>query len=290
MSGTPASKESRVKTGYASIKGLKMYYEIRGGGQPLVLLHGGFMTIDAMGPIVPLLAGSRQVIAVELEGHGRTADLDRPLSIEQMADDVAGLLDHLEIKEADVFGFSMGGMTALRLAMKHQDRVRKLVVVSAGYNEDSFYPSMRATWPDTTAESLAGSPMEEVYLKTAPDPKHWPVFVRKMMSMLSTFKGWSKEDVKSINAPTLLIVGDVHDIRPEHVVELFRLLGGAPEHSRFDELPEVQLAVFPGTTHFEIVYRTDLLAPTINQFLDASGPPAPGPAMRTGSQMKEEKR
>lgn len=248
------------------------------------------MTIDAMGAIVPLLARSRQVIAVELEGHGRTADLDRPLSMEQMADDVAGLLDHLQLPRADVFGFSVGGMTALRLAMKHPDRVRKLVVVSAGFNEDSFYPSMRASWPETTAESLAGTPMEEVYLRTAPDPTHWPVFVRKMMAMLSTFTGWSRADVQSIKAPTLLIVGDAHDIRPEHVVELFRLLGGAPGHSRFAELPETQLAVFPGTTHFEIVYRTDLLAPTVNQFLDASGPPAPGPIMRTGTESKQERR
>jgi pimeloyl-ACP methyl ester carboxylesterase len=286
---TAARREVRVKTGYAPLNGLQMYYEIRGSGRPLVMLHGGFMSIEAMGPIVPRLARSRQVIAAELEGHGRSADLDRPLSMDQMADDVAGLLDHLEIATADVFGFSMGGMTALRLAMKHPDRVRKLVVVSAGHNEESFYPSMRATWPNITAESLSGTPMEEVYLSTAPDPKHWPMFVRKMMAMLSTFKGWSREDVKSIKAPTLLVVGDVHDVRPEHVVEMFRLLGGAPEHSRFDELPETQLAVFPGTTHFEIIYRTDLLVPTVTRFLDASGPPAPGPIMRTGRASKKKR-
>jgi pimeloyl-ACP methyl ester carboxylesterase len=271
-----------MTAGYATVNGLKMYYEIHGSGQPLVVLHGGFMSIDAMGPLVPRLADSRQVIAVELEGHGRTADLDRPLSMDQMADDVTGLLDHLGIPPADVFGFSMGGMTALRMAMTYPARVRKLVVVSAGYNEDSFFPSMRAAWPQTTAAALAGTPMEQVYLTTAPEPTHWPVFVRKMMAMLSTFKGWSKEDVRSIKAPTLLVVGDVHDIRPEHVVELFRLLGGAPEHSRFDELPETRLAVLPGTTHFEIVYRTDLLVPMVNGFLDASGPPTPGPIMRTG--------
>lgn len=241
-------RERPLKTGYAPINGLNMYYEIRGQGQPLVVLHGGFM-----------------------------------MRIEQMADDVVGLLDHLEIARADVFGFSMGGMAALRLAMRYPARVRKLVVVSAGYNEDSFYPSMRATWPTTTAASLAGTPLEEAYLATAPDPQRWPVFVRKMMTMLSTFRGWSKEEVRSIKAPTLLIVGDLHDIRPEHVVELFRLLGGAPEHSRFHEMPTTQLAVLPGITHFEIVYRIDVLAPTVNQFLDASsGPPAPGPIMRTG--------
>jgi pimeloyl-ACP methyl ester carboxylesterase len=260
-----------------------MYYEIRGSGRPLVMLHGGFMTIEAMGAIVPMLAAKRRVIAVELEGHGRTADLDRPLAIGQMADDVAGLMAALGVRQADLFGFSLGGMTALRLAMKRPELVRKLVVVSAGYSKAGFYPSITSQWPGITAESLKGSPMEEAYLRTAPDPAHWPVFVGKMRDLIVGMEGWTEAEVRSIKAPTLLVLADADAIRPEHAVAMFRLLGGAPEHGGMGPLPESQLAIVPGTTHFNIMYQTDLLAPIVERFLDASGPPAQEPIMRSGA-------
>src|SRR5215218_742055 len=150
---------------YASVNGLEMYYEIHGTGEPLVLLHGAYMTIDAMGEVVPELAKTRQVIAVELQGHGRTADVDRPLSYEQMANDTATLLRHLGIEEADVFGFSIGGGVALQVAIRHPEVVRKLVVASSSYTSDGMHPELLEMTPTLTPEVFAESPIEEVYLR-----------------------------------------------------------------------------------------------------------------------------
>lgn len=262
---------------YAAVNGLNMYYEVHGAGQPLVLLHGGFMTIEALGPLLPSLAQTRRVIAVELEGHGRTADLDRPLSPEQMAEDVAGLLRQLGIAQTDVFGFSLGGQTALRLAMRHPDLVRKLVLASTTYGNDGFYPSVVASWPGMSPEVLAGTPMEQAYARTAPNPEHWPVFVDKMKHALMDFEGWPAADVQSITAPTLLLLGDADVVRPEYAVEMFRLLGGAREDGGVGGVPQSQLAVLPGTTHFSMLYRTDLLLPIVTPFLDAPMPEAGSP-------------
>lgn len=258
---------------YALVNGLEMYYEVYGRGdgvrQPLVLLHGGFQTIDALGPILPALAHTRQVIAVELEGHGRTADLDRPLSCEQMAQDVAGLLDQLGLERADIFGYSMGGITSLRLASRYPHLVRKLVVVSAIYGNAGFYPATTVGWPNMSAEGFVGTPMEQEYTEKAADPAHWPVFVDKMKHLLMDFPGWPASDIQSIAAPTLILLGDADFVRPEHAIEMFRLLGGARDDGGMGPLPASQLAVLPGTTHFNILDRTDLLLPIVTQFLDA---------------------
>src|SRR3712207_6215021 len=165
---------------YAEVNGLNMYYEIHGTGQPLVLLHGAYMTIDAMGEVVPALAETQQVITVELQGHGRTADIDRPLSYEQMADDVAALLGHLGIERADVFGYSMGGAAALQVAIRHPEVVRKLVVASASYTSDGAHPELMEMIPSTTPEVFAGTPIEEEYLRLAPNPGDFPTLVAKL--------------------------------------------------------------------------------------------------------------
>jgi pimeloyl-ACP methyl ester carboxylesterase len=165
---------NRGAGGYAAVNGLEMYYEIHGTGRPLVLLHGAYMPIEAMGEVVPELARTRQVIAVELQGHGRTADIDRPLSYEQMADDTAALLRHLGIEQADIFGFSMGGGVALQVAIRHPDLVRKLVVASASYTSDGMHPELLEMVPSITPEAFAGSPIEEDYLRTAPNPDDFP--------------------------------------------------------------------------------------------------------------------
>jgi pimeloyl-ACP methyl ester carboxylesterase len=259
--------KARATGRYALVNGLNMYYEIHGEGQPLVLLHGGFMVIEAMEPLLSLLAQSSQVIAVELEGHGRTADLDRPLSTEQMAHDVAGLIEQLGLAQTDVLGFSLGGRVALRLTIQRPDLVRKLVVISAGYSNDGFYPMTMVGWPSLSHEALAGTPMEQAYAQTAPDPSRWPSFVGKIREALMSFKGWSPEEIRAIKVPTLLVLGDADFIRPEYAVEMFRLLGGAPEHGGMGELPQSQLAVLPGTTHFNILDRTDLLLPIVTPFL-----------------------
>jgi pimeloyl-ACP methyl ester carboxylesterase len=264
------------QAGYAPVNGLNMYYEIQGTGEPLVLLHGAYMTIDAMGEVVPELARTRQVIAVELQGHGRTADVDRPLSYEQMADDTAALLRHLGIEQADVFGYSMGGGVALQVAIRHPEVVRKLVVASASYTSDGMHPELLEMIPTITPDVFAGSPIEEEYLRTAPNPDDFPTLVAKMKRLDMEPFAWPAEEIGGIAAPTLLIVGDSDAIRLEHAVELFRLLGGGVMGD-LAGLPKSQLAVLPGTTHFVpagsgVLERADWLLPIIVSFLDAPMP------------------
>src|SRR5215217_7886898 len=168
---------------YASVNGLRMYYEIHGTGRPLVVLHGAYMTIETMGEIVPSLAETRQVIAAELQGHGHTADIDRPLSYEHMADDVAALVAEVGIDKADVFGFSLGGGVALQLAIRHPEVVRKLVAASASYTSDGLYPEVRDTIETITPELFAGSPIEEAYLRSAPNPDDFPTLVARLKQL-----------------------------------------------------------------------------------------------------------
>ena len=268
------------RAGYAPVNGLEMYYEIHGTGEPLVLLHGAYMTIGSMGEILPSLAEYRRVIAVELQGHGRTADVDRPLSYEQMADDTAALLRHLEIEEADVFGYSMGGGVALQVAIRHPEIVRKLVVVSASYTSDGMHPELLEMIPAITPEVFAGSPIEEAYIRTAPNPEDFPTLVAKLKQLDMEPFAWSPEDIRGIAAPTLLIVGDSDAIRLEHAVELFRLLGGGVMGD-LAGLPKSQLAVLPGTTHFippgsGLLDRADWLLTIVPPFLDAPVPEGQG--------------
>jgi pimeloyl-ACP methyl ester carboxylesterase len=264
---------------YAEVNGLNMYYEIHSTGEPpLVLLHGAYMTIDAMGEVVPELAKIRQVIALELQGHGRTADIDRPLSYEQMADDVAALVDHIGIEDADIFGYSMGGGVALQVAIRHPDVVRKLVVASVSYTSDGMHPELLAMFPTITPEVFAGSPIEEAYLRIAPNPEDFPTLVAKLKRLDMEPYAWPPEDIQGISAPTLFIIGDSDAIRPEHAVELFRLLGGGVPGD-LAGLPKSQLAVLPGTTHFvppgsAVLDRAGWLLPMIGEFLDAPMPEA----------------
>jgi pimeloyl-ACP methyl ester carboxylesterase len=261
---------------YASVNGLEMYYEIHGTGRPLVVLHGAYMTIDAMGEIVPSLAETRQVIAVELQGHGHTADIDRPLSYEQMADDVTALLAEIGIEKADVFGYSMGGGVALQVAVRHPEVVRKLVVTSASYTSDVMHPELLEMIPSLTPEAFAGSPIEEAYLRTAPNPEDFPNLVAKLKQLDMEPYAWQPEDIQGIAAPALLIIGDSDAIRPEHAVEMFRLLGGGVMGD-LAGLPKSQLAVLPGTTHFVppgsgVLDRADWLVSMIGAFLDSPMP------------------
>ncbi|MBN9536591.1 MAG: alpha/beta fold hydrolase [Alphaproteobacteria bacterium] len=265
---------------YAEIGGLKLYYQQHGPTQPkeaqkdtktrpLLVLHGGFMTIEAMGPILPVLAAGRPVIAVDLEGHGRTRDLDRPLSLDQMAADVAALVKKLGLEKIDVLGFSMGGGVALRIAAAEPALVAKLVVISSHHKLEAYYPSIRAMWPGMTVQGFTGTPMEKAYLETAPEPAHWPVFVEKMKAMMLGSADWPDAKVQAIKAPTLLIAGDADLFRPESMVDLFRLLGGARPDGGMAGVPASQLAILPGATHFNILYRTDLLLPIVVPFLDS---------------------
>lgn len=270
---------TEIQQNYALVNGLKLYYEIHGSGKPLVLLHGGFMTISALGPMLPLLAQNRQVIAIELEGHGHTADLDRPLRVEQMTEDVAGLLQQLGISHADFVGYSMGGVVALGVGIHHPALVNRLVLVSAPYNKSGYYPSIVSSWPQMSAAGFAGTAMEQVYHQTAPDPKHWSIFVEKMKESLINQQGWTDEQVKTVKSPALIILGDNDLMLPEFAFKMFQLLGGAGGDGGMGAHPASQLAILPNTNHFGIFYRTDLLVPIITPFLDPPEKPAPDPLL-----------
>jgi pimeloyl-ACP methyl ester carboxylesterase len=267
---------TQTQSGYAPLGDLTLYYEIHGEGRPLILLHGAYMTIDLMGPIVPGLAETRQVIAPEMQGHGRTADIDRPVTYEAMADDTAALIRHLGIDQADVFGFSMGGGIALQVAIRHPELVRKLVVASAGYTSDSMHPEALEMFPSITPELFAGSPIEEAYLRTAPNPGDFPKLVAKLKELDVTAFAWPEEDVRGIAAPTLVVLGDSDGVRLEHAVGMFKLLGGGVMGD-LSGLPSSQLAVLPGTSHFVppgsgLLDRADWLLAMIPPFLDAPMP------------------
>lgn len=261
---------------YAEVNGLNMYYEVHGEGQPLVVLHGAYMTIEAMGEVVPELAKTRQVIGVELQGHGRTADVDRPLSYEQMADDVAALVRHIGIEQTDVFGYSMGGGVALQVAVRHPGVVRKLVAASVSYTHEGAHSALLDMIPTITPEMFAGSPFEAEYLELAPNPDDFPTLVEKLKQLDMTPFAWPPEDIRGIPAPTLLVVGDSDAVRLEHAVELFKLLGGGVMGD-MDGLPDSRLAVLPATTHFippgsGMLDRASWLVPMIGEFLDAPMP------------------
>jgi pimeloyl-ACP methyl ester carboxylesterase len=264
---------SDVRTGYAPVGELSMYYEIHGAGSPLLLLHGAYMTIDMMGPLLTGLAERRQVIAVEQQGHGRTADIDRPLTYEQMADDTAGLLRHLEVERADVVGYSMGGGVALQIALRHPAAVRKLVVASSSFRSDGMPPEALAMFPTITPELFAGSPIEEAYLRLAPNPGDFPQLVEKLTRLDTTDFAWPEDDIRAIPAPTLIVLGDSDGVRLEHAVEFFRLRGGGVMGD-LQGMPDSQLAVLPGTSHFVppgsgLLDRAGWLLAMIPPFLDA---------------------
>jgi pimeloyl-ACP methyl ester carboxylesterase len=264
------------QTGYAPVNGLQMYYEVHGRGAPLVLLHGAFGAIDLWGPILTTLAENHRVVAVEFQGHGHTADVDRPFSIEQWADDVAALMDHLAIAQADVVGYSMGGMTGLQLAIRHPGLVRKLVPVSANSRTDGYYPELLVGLAMMTPDIFAGTPQEAAYLRHAPNPGDFPALVEKHKAFDAAGFAWPDEDVAAIAAPTLLVYADSDIVRPEHAVELFRLLGGGvPGGLTPDPPPSSQLAFLPGTNHATIVLEpaTETLLAMIEAFLAA---PMPG--------------
>ncbi len=254
------AQNGNAKDSYASVNGLNMYYEIHGSGQPLVLLHGGGSTIEtSFGRVLPSFAKTRQVIAFEQQGHGHTADVDRPFSFEQSADDAAALLRHLKIEKADFFGYSNGGSIALQIAIRHPNLVRKLIVASAMFKRDGLYPEIWESMKHATLESMPKE-LREAYLKVAPHPEQLHTFHDKCVKRMLEFKDWQAEDIQSIDAPTMIMIADADIVRPEHAVEMFRLL------------PHAQLAVLPGTDHITLVKRADWQVSMIEAFLNAPMP------------------
>lgn len=265
MTGPTATNE-QPRGSYAPVNGLQMYYEIHGSGLPLVLIHGSFGVIGMFARLLPALAEKRQVIAVELQWH--TAGIDRPFSFEQLVDDIAALITHLGLKQADVAGYSLGGGVALQAAIRHPNLVRKLVIISAPAGYAGWYPAVQMDLESLTAEMLSGSPIHEIYLNTAPNPEDWSSLVTKMRQLVTSAYDWTK-DLPAITSPTLIVVGDHDGVRLTYAAELFEKLGGGKTDVMGNILSPSQLAVLPGTTHLSILSRTDLLLPILAPFLDA---------------------
>jgi len=259
------------KTGYALVNGLNLYYESHGTGEPLILLHGGLGATEMFGEVLPLLSKTRRVIAVDLQAHGRTADIDRPMTFEAMADDIAALMKHLEIERADVMGYSLGGVVALRIAVRHPDMVRKLVLVSIAFRLDGWYPEIVSGMAHVgagSAEAMKQTPMYQLYARIAPKPADWPVLLTKIGELLRMDYDWSK-DVAAIKAPTLLVFGDADAVRTAHAVQFFELLGGGKKDGGWDGsgMSNARLAILPGLTHYNI-FSSPALASTVTPFLD----------------------
>lgn len=253
---------------YAPVNQLQLYYETHGNGKPLVLLHGGFGVISMFEQLLPALAATRQVIAVELQGHGHTADVDRPFSFEQMADDIAALIINLGLEKADLLGYSLGGSVALQVAIRHPQVVRKLVVLSAPYKRGGWFPEVLQGMSSISIDTMNDTIIYEAYSRVAPHPEDWPRLVEKTRNLLTTDYNWA-EGVAALQMPTLLVFGDADSVRTSHAVEMFELLGGGNADGAMTGPLNAQLAVLPGTTHFSILNRTDLLLPILTPFLDA---------------------
>jgi pimeloyl-ACP methyl ester carboxylesterase len=256
-------------TGYADVNGLRMYYEVHGeGGTPLVLLHGGLFDIDQQfGALIPELAKGRQVIAADFQGHGRTNDIDRPLGTAALASDVVGLLAHLGVEQADVFGYSVGGAVALHLAIRHPELVRRAVLSSVSFNADGERGEFEAAG-EMSVDMIAGTPMEQAYLAKSPHPdqEHLQALLNKLTGYVKG-DGWSDDDIRGIAAPTLMTVGDCDAVKLEHAVRFLQLRGG-DVNGDFVGVPASQLAVFPGTTHFLGFARPARVLDAVTTFLD----------------------
>jgi pimeloyl-ACP methyl ester carboxylesterase len=255
--------------GYAPVNGLKMYYEIYGEGKPLVLIHGAFMTINTnFADMIPELSKNRKVIALELQGHGRTGDIDRPFSAETMADDVAALLQYLKTDTADIFGYSLGGEVALQMAIRHPQMVRRLITVSAVYKSDGWSPETRAVFPLLKPEFFTGTPIKKAYDSLAPDPKQFPQLVNKIKIMSTTPFDFTDEKIKSIKCPVLIITADGDGVLPEHALNMYRLFGGNYMVD-FGPVHKTQLAIFPGSSHISVMMHPEWMLPMMNAFLNA---------------------
>lgn len=268
------SPTAPTKTGYAHVNGLRLYYEVRGpladGGTPLVLLHGGLHNTTLDAPVAARLAQGRQVISVDLQGHGRTADADRPLRYEQLADDLAALLDELRVPQADVLGYSLGGGTGMRLAIQHPSRVRRLVVVSAPFSNTGWYPEVAAAFQHLTgalADMMKPSPVYQTYAAIAPDPAGFARLIDKTGELQRRPYDWSAE-VSKLSMPVLLVFADADSMPPSYVAQFYGLLGGGQRDGGLDGSgrPKSSLAILPGRTHYDL-FESPAMVAAVEPFL-----------------------
>jgi pimeloyl-ACP methyl ester carboxylesterase len=261
-------KHARRKLRLRPVNGLKLYYEIHGEGQPLIMLHGGVSASEVFGQNLTDLAKTRKVIALHLQGHGRTKDIDRPLRFEFMADDVAALMAFLKIEKADVLGYSLGGGVALQTAIRHPAAVNRLIVVSAAMQRDGSFPEVIAAFDQMTAhapqiaQNIKGSPLGQLYPEV-----NWETLLRKIAEMESHDFDWS-EQVKKLRSPTMLVFADADSIRPEHIVAFYKALGGGQCDAGLDgsRRSAARLGIVPGATHYNIL-STEAVANMASPFL-----------------------
>jgi pimeloyl-ACP methyl ester carboxylesterase len=254
-------------SGYAPVNGLRMYYEVHGDGKPLVLLHGSYMTIDLnFAQLIPELAKNYKVIALEMQGHGRTGDIDRPYSYPALASDIDGLLKHLKIDSADVLGYSLGGTVAFELAIKHPQRVTSLVIISSVFRHDGWLQSARDLFPTIKPEFFENTPLKAEYDRLAPDKSHWKDWVNKMVASEVIPFDLGSENVKRLKCPVLIISGDNDGVDLNHIAEMYKLCGGGV-FGDIAGLPKSRLAIVPGMTHVTLMMETAKLVSIINPFL-----------------------
>jgi pimeloyl-ACP methyl ester carboxylesterase len=258
---------------YANVNGINLYFETHGSGRPLILLHGGLGSGEMFGPVLPLLAERHQVIAVDLQGHGRTADIDRPIDVRLMAGDIAALIDHLRLATPDVAGYSLGGGVALQTAAQYPAKVRRLVLVSANTRPDAIYAEMRAQQGQVNAaavEFMKETPMYQLYQRVAPRPEDFPRLLTKIGESMSQDYDFT-EEVRGLQMPTLVVAGDADMAPPSHYVEVFKLLGGGLRDGGWmgEGRPKGghALAILPGLTHYNIC-NSPLLAAATLAFLE----------------------
>jgi len=266
-----------AKSGYVEVNGVRYYYEVRGQGAPLLLLHGGLGSTDMFAPVYPTLTAKHQVIAVDLYGHGRTALTDRPFSLEGMGADMDAVLKQLGYGKVDVMGYSMGGGVAFQLAAQHPERVNRLVLVSAGYAQDGFYAEMLGQQAQVSAQAapfMKDTPMYQGYMAVAPRPQDFPKLLDVMGAYMRKPYDYSA-DVAKLTMPTLLVFGDSDMYRPEHVVKFYQLLGGGQRDAGWqrEHMSKNRLAILPGRTHYDIFLAPEL-AQTSMAFLDGGEKPA----------------
>ena len=261
-----APKGHRVK-----VNGMQMYYEVSGRGDPLVVLHGAYMNIPTMGSIIPRLARTHKVYAVELQGHGRTTDIDRPITYQNMADDVAAFMDAVGLQKADVFGYSMGSIVGLQLAIRHPAKVNKLVAASVAYDLEGWQQAFKDVIPQMTVDMIVQMPFAKEYPKLAANPNGFPELARKLIALEKEPMSWA-EEVKAIKTPVLIIAGDADVATLEHSVAMFRLLGGGVMGDMGKPLPASRLAIMPATAHTAVITQPELLHAFIEPFLKGQVP------------------
>lgn len=266
---TGASAQQEPMSGYAPVNGVNMYYEVHGSGEPVVLLHGAFMTItNNWAGWIGELSKTRKVIAVEMQGHGRTADVPREITYENLADDVAALLTYLKIPRADLIGYSMGGAVAMECAIRHPDKVRRAVIISSTFRSDGMVPEALEAIRKLTADDFKGSPIEAEYKKLSPTPDDFPKFVQRIVATASKGYDFGADNLKATTAPMFFIFGDADGVRLAHVAEMFRLKGGEI-HGDMKPRAASRLAILPNTTHVTLMQRMPIIVPMVNDFLDA---------------------